>query len=94
MSNYVSAKKTVQTRTDLKVRIYDGILTHKNPTCNQCGKVSNSLYVGGRKDRISNIFICEICSILYTLPQKPKCDIVKQEFSQNLLTKTEVNQIE
>ena len=63
--------------SQLKTIVFEGILEHKNPKCSKCQSRCFSLYQGGAKERLEKIFICKKCNILYTLPEKKKCDLME-----------------
>ena len=63
--------------SELKTIVFEGILEHKNPKCSKCQSNCFSLYQGGAKERLEKIFICKKCNILYTLPEKKKCDYME-----------------
>ena len=63
--------------SELKTIVFEGILEHKNPKCSKCQSRCFSLYQGGAKERLEKIFICKKCNILYTLPEKKKCDYME-----------------
>jgi len=63
--------------SELKTIVFEGILEHKNPKCSKCQSRCFSLYQGGAKERLEKIFICKKCNILYTLPEKKKCDLME-----------------
>ena len=61
----------------MKVKTFSGILNHKNPTCDNCGRHCFSLYRGGRKERLPETFVCKNCNIIYTLPREKKCEFTE-----------------
>lgn len=77
-------KKMVEKFTELpnivegmSILNFEGLLDHKNPTCEQCGSHCYALYRGGKKERMADLFVCKNCSILYTLPSKKKCEFTE-----------------
>ena len=58
-------------------RTFTGLLDHKNPVCPECRIRCFSLYQGGMKDRIKDLFICKNCKIIYKLPEKKKCEFTE-----------------
>jgi len=63
------------------IRIFDGLLDHKNPKCRECGSHCFALYRGGRKEKITEMFVCKNCNIIYTLSEKKRCEFT--EVSEN-----------
>ena len=59
--------------TETNMRTFQGVLDHKNPRCESCSKHCFSLYRGGKKDRVEQIYFCKNCSIIYQLPNQKKC---------------------
>ena len=57
----------------LEIRTFSGLLDHKNPSCEVCFGRCMSLYSGGKKDRMLEMFLCSTCGIFYLLPSKKKC---------------------
>ena len=60
----------------MSIRIFDGELIHQNPICTECNSHCYSLYIGGRKDKMQDMYFCKKCKIIYKLPQNKKCNIV------------------
>ena len=65
----------------MKIRTFQGVLDHKNPTCEECNSHCYALYRGGKKEKMVEMFVCKNCNIIYTLPDKKKC--VLTEVGQN-----------
>ena len=61
----------------MSIRIFEGELTHQNPICTECNNHTYTLYVGGRKDKVENMFFCKKCEIIYKLPTRKKCKDVE-----------------
>ena len=57
----------------MNVRIFEGELTHQNPICAKCSNHCYTLYAGGRKDRVEDMYFCKRCKIIYKVPSKKKC---------------------
>jgi len=57
----------------MDARPFRGLLDHKNPSCEVCLGRCMSLYSGGKKDRMSEMFLCSSCGIIYVLPPKKRC---------------------
>jgi len=66
-------------------RTFEGVLSHKNPKCEECGRHCYQLYSGGNKETVTELFQCRNCNILYTLPNKKRC-VFTEEI---ILTKAE-----
>ena len=62
----------------MKIRTFQGLLGHKNPTCMDCSSHCYALYRGGRKDKTS-MYICKNCNIIYTLPDQKKCEFTEEQ---------------
>ena len=62
----------------LKTIVFEGILEHKNPKCSKCQSHCFSLYQGGTKERLEEVYICKKCNILYSLPDEKKCDLMEE----------------
>jgi len=60
----------------MSIRIFDGELIHQNPICTECNIRCYTLYVGGKKDKIDDLYFCKKCKIIYKLPPNKKCNIV------------------
>jgi hypothetical protein len=58
----------------MSLRIFEGKLTHQNPTCTECNNRCYTLYFGGKKDMIRDLYFCKKCQIIYKLPTTKKCD--------------------
>jgi len=58
----------------LSLKIYRGQLSHQNPMCTKCGVHTFSLYFGGRKDKIVNMYFCKRCITIYKLPKRKEND--------------------
>jgi len=58
-------------------KIFSGLLDHKNPVCPQCKVQCFSIYQGGRKDRVEDLFICKTCKTIYQLPEDKKCEFTE-----------------
>ena len=67
----------------MTTKTFTGLLGHKNPVCTKCGVHCFSLYQGGKKDRVQEVFICKNCKTIYELPEKKKC-----EFTESIEKKT------
>jgi len=63
----------------MSIRNYDGLLDHKNPTCEECSTPCYALYRGGKKERMSDLFVCKSCNILYILSRKRKCEFTEAQ---------------
>ena len=61
----------------MTTKIFQGLLAHKNPTCEICGVTCFSVYNGGTKDRIKDLFFCRKCKIMYQLPEKKICEFTE-----------------
>jgi len=61
------------------IRTFDGLLKHKNPICPKCNRNCFSLYSGGVKEKLGELFICRFCKTIYTLPLKKKCEFTEEE---------------
>jgi len=61
----------------MSIQNYVGILDHKNPTCERCGNHCYTLYRGGKKEKMVDLFVCKNCNILYSLPNKKKCEFTE-----------------
>jgi hypothetical protein len=60
----------------MKIRNFEGQLTHQNPVCTMCNGHCYSLYIGGRKDKISDVFYCKKCKIAYVVSEEKRCDLM------------------
>jgi len=58
----------------MTIKVFEGKLGHKNPSCEKCGSHTYALYRGGKKERLDDAFVCKVCSIIYKLPTPKKCD--------------------
>ena len=58
-------------------RTFTGLLDHKNPVCPECNVQCFSLYQGGKKDKVQDLFICKKCQTIYNLPKKGKCEFTE-----------------
>ena len=63
----------------MTTKIFTGLLDHKNPVCTKCGVHCFSLYQGGKKDRVQDLFFCKNCNTIYELPEKKKCEFTEAE---------------
>ena len=63
----------------MTAKIFTGILEHKNPVCPKCRIQCFSLYQGGKKDRVHEMFICKNCKTIYELPEKKRCEFTEEE---------------
>jgi len=61
----------------MKIRIFQGLLNHKNPKCEECYRHCYSLYRGGKKEKMTEMYVCKNCNIIYTLPEKKKCEFTE-----------------
>ena len=61
----------------MSIQNYVGILDHKNPTCEKCGSHCYTLYRGGKKEKMTDLFVCKNCNILYTIPSKKRCEFTE-----------------
>jgi len=61
----------------MTVKTFSGLLNHKNPNCENCGRHCFSLYQGGKKERLSELYVCKNCNILYALSTKKKCEFTE-----------------
>ena len=61
----------------MSIRIFEGELTHQNPICMECNNHCYTLYIGGRKDKVLDMYFCKKCQIVYKLPSKKKCNLVE-----------------
>ena len=59
------------------IKVFEGRLGHKNPSCEKCGNHTYSLYQGGKKEKLEGAFVCKTCSIIYKLPTPKKCDLME-----------------
>ena len=57
----------------MSIKTFTGLLEHKNPICPDCHLHCFSLYQGGKKERLGDLYICRNCQSLYELPDKKKC---------------------
>ena len=60
----------------MTIKVFEGRLSHKNPSCEKCGNHTYSLYQGGKKEKLEDAFVCKTCSIIYKLPTPKKCDLM------------------
>ena len=61
----------------MTTKTFTGLLDHKNPVCPECKVPCFSLYQGGRKDKVEDLFICKNCQTIYQLPEKKKCEFTE-----------------
>ena len=61
----------------MTTKTFTGLLDHKNPVCPKCEVHCFSLYQGGKKDKVQEIFICKNCKTIYELPEKKKCEFTE-----------------
>ena len=61
----------------MSVKTFEGLLDHKNPICEKCRSRCYALYLGGKKERMGDLFVCKDCNIIYTLPTKKKCEFTE-----------------
>lgn len=61
----------------MSIRIFEGKLEHQNPICTECGRRCFTLYIGGRKDRIEDLYFCKSCNTIYQLPANKKCKFME-----------------
>ena len=73
----------------MKIRIFDGELTHQNPTCQECNNHCYTLYYGGRKDRVTDAYYCKKCQTVYRLPYEKKCHFTEDDTCEKVLNKEE-----
>ena len=57
----------------METKTFMGVLDHKNPNCEVCFGHTMSLYRGGKKDRMTETYLCTNCGVIYVLPDKKKC---------------------
>jgi len=62
----------------MKVKTFSGLLNHKNPNCENCGSHCFSLYQGGKKERLPELYVCKNCNIIYILPSRKKCEYMEE----------------
>jgi len=60
----------------MKIRTFQGLLDHKNPTCMECSSHCYALYRGGKKEKTA-MYICKNCNVIYTLPDQKKCEFTE-----------------
>jgi len=60
-------------------KTFTGLLDHKNPICPDCKIRCFSLYQGGKKDKVQEMFICKNCQTIYELPEKKKCEYTEED---------------
>ncbi len=70
-----------------EIRTFQGMLDHKNPKCESCTGHCYSLYRGGKKERMREMFVCQDCGIIYLLPTKKKCKFTEGDAWWQLLQK-------
>jgi hypothetical protein len=58
----------------MTIKVFEGRLGHKNPSCEKCAGHTYALYRGGKKERLDDVFVCKTCSIIYKLPTPKKCE--------------------
>jgi len=61
----------------MRVKTFDGILEHQNPNCEKCGAHCFSLYSGGKKERLTAMYVCKNCQVIYLLPNQKKCEFTE-----------------
>ena len=61
----------------MTIKVFEGRLGHKNPSCEKCGRHTYSLYRGGKKERVDDTFVCKVCSIIYKLSNPKKCEFTE-----------------
>jgi len=61
----------------MSIRTFHGVLAHKNPNCDECGNHCFAVYRGGRKEKMSEIFVCKNCNIFYALPAMKRCEFTE-----------------
>ena len=64
----------MMTTSKMIIKVFEGRLGHKNPSCEKCGRHTYALYRGGKKERLDDTFVCKTCSIIYKLPTPKKCE--------------------
>ena len=62
-----------------KSKIFDGLLQHKNPICETCGVHCFSIYQGGKKDKVEDVFRCAKCNTLYHLSENKRCEFTEEK---------------
>ncbi len=65
----------MMTASEMIIKVFEGRLGHKNPSCEKCGRHTYSMYRGGKKERLDDTFVCKTCSIIYKLPTPKKCEL-------------------
>jgi len=55
---------------------FHGYLEHKNPICEECGRHCYSIYSGGNKERVLDVYICRNCKIVFCIHDEKKCEFV------------------
>jgi len=63
----------------MKVKTFTGLLNHQNPSCEECGSHCFSLYSGGKKERVGDMYVCKNCKIIYSLPNSAKCEFTEND---------------
>ena len=61
--------------SEMTIKVFEGNLDHKNPSCEKCGSHTYALYQGGKKERLDDTFVCKSCNIIYKLPNPKKCSL-------------------
>ena len=74
----MSKKDLTEISQGMKVKSFDGLLHHKNPICNECGSHCFSLYSGGKKEPVTELYVCRNCKIIFTMPFEKKCEFTKE----------------
>ncbi len=64
----------IMVTSKMTIKVFEGKLDHKNPSCEKCGSHTYALYQGGKKEKLDDAFVCKICSIIYRLPHPKKCE--------------------
>ena len=75
------AYKIPELTQGMNIEEFNGLLDHKNPKCSKCNCHCYTLYRGGKKERMGDMFVCKNCNIIYTLPAKKRCEFT--EVSEN-----------
>jgi len=74
----LSIKDQTKISLGMQVKSFGGTLQHKNPICDECGSHCFSLYSGGKKERVTELYVCRNCKIIFTLPIEKKCEFTKE----------------
>ena len=61
----------------MTTKTFTGLLDHKNPVCPDCKIRCFSLYQGGKKDKVQEMFICKNCQTIYELPENKRCEFTE-----------------